>query len=424
MLWNIQAIENAFSDAATNPAVWARALNILTAQTEAFGAALTPVTGNILPNVPLSCRMEETLGAYLQREWQMPSEHVRGAGKIVLADDRVNTDEIKVPHLPLRNFLPTNGLGLCVEINVECGSDLWCLSIRRSLGQRPFSPEEKGKIALIRKSLSSAVAVSRVIGIATTEACVDAFDVSATAVLVFDRFGKVIRRNESAEQTLQGDVRLSRGRLVSKDQNATRVLEQALYKFMQTGEASLAPILIKRDGQRPLLLYFLKLFSLSRNPFSDCQALAILVDPDKRWVPTEMILRATFGFTPAEAKLTSGISSGAPFCEVVERLCISTKTARNQLLQIFAKAGVHSQAELVALVGRLRRWQETLGYQHEDPLKAPELRVGLQQDRKWRDIGFSLSESTAAPAGRVASAGKLPASALRRRDSTIALLRR
>ena len=31
--WNFEAIEEAFSDAAVNPAVWARALNVVTAQT-------------------------------------------------------------------------------------------------------------------------------------------------------------------------------------------------------------------------------------------------------------------------------------------------------------------------------------------------------------------------------------------------------
>jgi hypothetical protein len=46
-VWNFEAIEEAFSDAAVNPAVWARALNVVTAQTEAFGAILIPVTGNI-----------------------------------------------------------------------------------------------------------------------------------------------------------------------------------------------------------------------------------------------------------------------------------------------------------------------------------------------------------------------------------------
>ena len=37
-LWDLETIEAAFSDAAVNPALWARALNVVTAQTGSFGA--------------------------------------------------------------------------------------------------------------------------------------------------------------------------------------------------------------------------------------------------------------------------------------------------------------------------------------------------------------------------------------------------
>jgi DNA-binding CsgD family transcriptional regulator len=45
------------------------------------------------------------------------------------------------------------------------------------------------------------------------------------------------------------------------------------------------------------------------------------------------------------------MSRGAALDTVVESLGISKKTGRNQLMSIFAKAGVHRQAELVAMVG-------------------------------------------------------------------------
>ena len=77
--WNFEAIEEAFSDAAVNPAVSARALNVVTAQTEAFGAILIPVTGNILPNVPFSDRMKKSLRPYFRREWHVRGEHMLSA---------------------------------------------------------------------------------------------------------------------------------------------------------------------------------------------------------------------------------------------------------------------------------------------------------------------------------------------------------
>ena len=63
-IWDLEAVEAAFSDAALNPAAWTRALNVVTTQTEAFGAILVPIAGNHLPNVPFSDRMEQSVDAY------------------------------------------------------------------------------------------------------------------------------------------------------------------------------------------------------------------------------------------------------------------------------------------------------------------------------------------------------------------------
>ena len=354
VLWDLEAVEAAFSHAAINPAAWVRALNLVTAQTEAFGAALIPVAGNPLPNVPSSDRMGECLRAYFRGARLVRNEFNRGTALmkrngVLDHPGIINADQIK-KH-PYFQDAPI-GSEWWAGIKVECGDDLWCLSIQRSSEQTPFSAEEKRKLAKLSKSVSSAAAISRGLGLVTTKAALDAFEISDTAVLLIDRLGSVIRANQSADKLLKGDVKISRGKLVSKDQKAARAVEQVLYKFLGTSEAALAaPIPLPREGQRPLLVYLLKLSSLSANALAECQAIAVLIDPDRRWVPTDMTLRASFGFTPAEARLAARISSGAALDEAAASLGISKKTGRNQLKIIFAKAGVHRQAELVALVG-------------------------------------------------------------------------
>jgi hypothetical protein len=47
-----------------------------------------------------------------------------------------------------------------------------------------------------------------------------------------------------------------------------------------------------------------------------------------------------------------------------ERLDVSVSTARTQLKAVFAKTNTHRQAELVALIGRLRSFQQQ--QQHDD----------------------------------------------------------
>ena len=341
VLSDLEAVEAAFLDAAINPEGWPRALNLITAQTDAFGAILIPVAGNLLPNVPFSDRMGESISAYFRGGCHLRDERNRRAA--ILKGGAMMDD------LAIGNVIASKWWA---GIKVECGGDLWRLSIQRSLEQTPFSAEEKRKLAQLSKSVSSAAAISRGLGLVTTKAALDAFEISDTAVLLIDRLGSVIRANQSAEQLLKGDVKLSRGKLVSNDQKAALAVEQALHRLLGTREAALAaPIPLPREGQRPLLVYLLKLSSLSANAFAECQAIAVLIDPDKRWVPTEMTLRSSFGFTVAEARLAARISSGAALDTVVKSLGISKKTGRNQLMNIFAKAGVHRQAELVAMVG-------------------------------------------------------------------------
>jgi DNA-binding CsgD family transcriptional regulator len=355
-VWNLEAVEAAFSEAAINPALWARALNVVTAQTESFGAILVPVAGNHLPNVPISDRMEASFSAYLNGGWHLRDERNNGAAimkKNGVVDDLeiVNIEEIK-KHPYYQDFLAPVGLRWFAGVKVACGDDLWCLSVQRSVEQTPFSSEEKRKLALLSKRLSSAAAISRALGFSTANAALDAFEVSNTAILLIDRFGNVIRANQSAEDLLKGDVRISRGKIAAKDHNAARAVERAIHQLLETRDAALAaPIPLPREGQLPILVYLIKLSSLSANSLAECKAVAVLIDPDKRWIPTETTLRASFGFTAAEARLAARISSGAALESVAESLGISKETGRNQLKSIFAKTGVHRQAELVAVVG-------------------------------------------------------------------------
>jgi len=274
------------------------------------------------------------------------------------------------------------GFCWCEEIEAKSGNDLWCLSIQRSSAQRPFSPEEKLKLDHLSQSLSTALAISRAVGSVTTKAALDAFAVSDTAVLLIDRLGNVIRSNQAAEQLLQGEVRLFGGKLVSNDNKTGLSVEQAVYKLLGSSESALdTPILLARHWHRPILVYLLKLPSLSVNPFAECQAIAVLIDLERPWAPAEMTLRATFGLTAAEARLVSSISSGVPLNEVAQNLGITQQTLKTQLKTIFAKAGVHRQAELVALVGATASVAKALG----SPAAYHQSGCGLQSPFRKHD---------------------------------------
>ena len=92
-----------------------------------------------------------------------------------------------------------------------------------------------------------------------------------------------------------------------------------------------APVFLPRRGQGSLLVYPGRLRALMGNPLADCQAILILVDPDRRRLPQVAILRSIFKLSDAEARLATLLVSGASIEVATEKLAFSPLTARTQL---------------------------------------------------------------------------------------------
>eukprot|EP01037_Dinobryon_pediforme_P008054 gene8054-8131_t len=64
-------------------------------------------------------------------------------------------------------------------------------------------------------------------------------------------------------------------------------------------------------------------------------------------------LRDLFALTPAEARLAVALARGSTLVDAAQAIGIAHNTAKAQLRSVFAKTGVHRQAQLVALIGSL-----------------------------------------------------------------------
>jgi DNA-binding CsgD family transcriptional regulator len=66
-----------------------------------------------------------------------------------------------------------------------------------------------------------------------------------------------------------------------------------------------------------------------------------------------MTLRSAFRLTETEARLASQLAFGNSLEGAADQFGIAKETARSHLKSIFAKTGVHRQAELVAVLAKL-----------------------------------------------------------------------
>ena len=79
-------------------------------------------------------------------------------------------------------------------------------------------------------------------------------------------------------------------------------------------------------------------------------------------------IRASFGLTPAEVRLTARLRDGMTLKEAAADLAISPNTARNQLASIFDKLGIRRQSELIRSLSQLSTLFGAMPGRADDPL--------------------------------------------------------
>lgn len=76
----------------------------------------------------------------------------------------------------------------------------------------------------------------------------------------------------------------------------------------------------------------------------------LLTDPDHAPETPAQLLRRVYGLTRKEAQLALALAGGATLVNAAEALRIAEGTARRHLAAIFARTGIHRQAELIRLI--------------------------------------------------------------------------
>ncbi len=359
MYGNLQAIEAAFMDAAVDPSRWSAAMEAASTATGSFGAALFPIKGRI-PELPHSRSLAASFETYVRDGWIHRDERYRAwpaAERRGVATDLDFTTEDAMAREPYyQEFLAPHGLRWAAIIRIDNGEDCWALSLQRTIAQGPFSEAEQRRLIPLSRSLSAAAILARILGLERAASALEAFSVNGAAVVMFDRAGDVLLINEAAERLLGTDLQVHRKRLVWTPQHGITVaLDRALHSLCWNGgvPACAQPIVLKRRQGRPIVAYPMRLAGACGDALAPCRALVVLVDLDAHARPSSSILHASFGLTPAEARLAGLLISGDDLDAVADQLGICKETARSHLKAIFAKTGTGRQGELIALLAKL-----------------------------------------------------------------------
>jgi DNA-binding CsgD family transcriptional regulator len=174
-------------------------------------------------------------------------------------------------------------------------------------------------------------------------------------VFELDSRGRVLTRGAAAEDAA-GPVRVVRRRLVAEDRAAQPVLDHAIARVLAVPGANALVPLARPNGQR-CFLQILPVPGRARDIFLSASALAVLIGGDEtppgRRLDPATIARA-FDLTDREAAVACLLAEGLAPDDIARHFGIQISTVRVHLRGIFAKTGTNRQAELIALLGRLR----------------------------------------------------------------------
>lgn len=221
----------------------------------------------------------------------------------------------------------------------------------------PFTRGERARFQALAPHLRIAVGLFEKLQFAGAEHGV--FHATAQglglALVVLDRAGRIVSTNALAESLLAEDEGLRRRgeELVFAEPAHQRLLADLMGGRRGVGgPGGLCRFRIARPERGDLVATARPLDLSAIHDGAGALAL-FLARPVAEAHTDALALRDLLGLTAAEARLAAVLAEGHSLVEAARRMGIAHNTAKVQLRSVFAKTGVHRQAQLVALIASL-----------------------------------------------------------------------
>lgn len=189
---------------------------------------------------------------------------------------------------------------------------------------------------------------------ARIEGMIAMFEALDMAVMLADRFGRVVLANGKAEALIRDPLFVVKGELAlvnaAEQFQLKAQLASALAGQGDGGRGFSGTVIISREGRRPLLLRVISLPKSMLHSFTPASAIIVITDPEDRPAIPEDVLRRLFGLTPTEASVASSLATGKSISEYASERELTVGTARQLMKQVLAKTETHRQSALVALI--------------------------------------------------------------------------
>lgn len=347
-------------EAAFEPALWQAVVDGIARATGSFGVNIIPVAerapGLVIATESLGGALEE----YFNDGWNESDWRLRGLPFLLrqgTACDPEYTSRDDFKYHPYYRFHAKHGIGRSCMVAFSRPEDLLVVTLHRKLVDDFFSAEEVAVLGAMRDRLTMASTLMRSVMQHRVAGMMNAFEMADVAAIFFNRFGKVTSANSIAARLLGGELQVTNGELRSRRPEETKRLRERMRAVISESslraDGGYGPILITREGRRPLAMRIERLGGNLPDFFSPSVGVCLLEDTEKRGAAEPQLLRQAFGLTRTEAEVAALLGQGMRLRRIAEQKSITYETARVHLRSIFAKTGASRQADLIALTGNL-----------------------------------------------------------------------
>jgi DNA-binding CsgD family transcriptional regulator len=344
------------------PQAWYSCLQAFAEDIGAAGCLLNPEKSGSLVGLQPSDELTDVLAGFVAGGWHLKDHRSeRGwklvrSGQAVILEHDIATDDERRRKPFYHEWAEPSGLPWWAAIGLRVGDEYWSVPLLRSAQQGPFTPDDARRLALLVPHLERVIGFAQRIAAGQNDGRLDVLERLGCGCIVLDWRGMVARSNGAAEELFGSDLVVRQGQLIARDPASNRrlqlLVERSVCKESSSGAMRIS---IQRLDAPPLLVEAMHVSSGIAELFYDNTAVLMIEGARPRASLSAAAIREAFGLTHAEAKIAALVGGGHEVAQAAAKLGIGKETARSQLKSVFAKTGIHRQAELVALLAPYRR---------------------------------------------------------------------
>ncbi|MEQ1950339.1 helix-turn-helix transcriptional regulator [Mesorhizobium sp. CN2-181] len=267
------------------------------------------------------------------------------------------TDELLARDPFYNEFLRPVGIFWHANAVLSSGANQYVeLSLKRRVQAGPYSRGDADALDAALPELRAAARIAEASLRAEARGMARMLAHRGETVLEFDGWGRLISGQQAGEADASSPLCIRRQRLCAYHPREQAALDAAIDGALAPyGRIGLAP-LTGADG-RHYVLQVHPIPNRVRDVFLAAAAIGVLIERDPVTAPIRLdpaTIQPIFDLTDREADVTCLLAEGVDLASISRRLRISRGTVRSYLKNVFEKAGVSRQAELVALLSRLK----------------------------------------------------------------------